>query len=618
MQLQSIRSKLLLSFLVAILFTFSAACFSLYNFQRTEKVLEDVRLLNNEARVLFEMKGISQDIQAEMPVLFDTKSAQSSTREEKKGKILASLRELNGLGKEYELAAVQHDGADVSLARNISNSSNIIAQDISSFGRTAAQSTSTNPQVASAEDLRTQEHALSHMEELASGIDMAIRGVEQNLVKAGRSAKELGYVASIINSIIVLLNIILIFMIGLVVLKGMSKSSRSALHTSSDEVDMKGSQQVVPEPTKEENMYQLLLSSIGEGVVVTDSNKIITLVNRAAEEALGYSATNLLGRSLSDTLTLVNSKGADYDHSFWKNVLQSKRSMIPEGDISILTKDKKNIPVFLTASPIIDSEERKTKGIIITFRNVREERALEEVRVGFISTASHQLRTPLTSIRWFSEMLLGGDAGELNEEQKHFVQRVYQGTERMISLVNLLLRLARVEAGRVRVEPVPTNLKTLIETVASSLRMLSDERHQKVEISSNPARLSSLNLDQEMVWHVVQNLLSNAIRYGNPGSVIHIDVQEEDEYITCSVRDAGMGIPKVQQHRLFEKFFRADNAIEAVPEGSGLGLPLVKSLVEGWGGKIWFESVENTGSTFSFTIPRSGMKQRGGEVRLTI
>jgi len=125
-------------------------------------------------------------------------------------------------------------------------------------------------------------------------------------------------------------------------------------------------------------------------------------------------------------------------------------------------------------------------------------------------------------------------------------------------------------------------------------------------------------MDQDMLWQVVQNLLSNANRYAPSESTIFVEIVEKGEEIEYAVRDTGIGIPKDQQSRLFEKFFRADNAVSAVPEGSGLGLSLVKILVEGWGGRIWFESEQNKGTTFHFTVPIHGMKAKEGEVKLTV
>ncbi len=369
---------------------------------------------------------------------------------------------------------------------------------------------------------------------------------------------------------------------------------------------------------QERNMYFLLLASIGEGVLVLDNERKVTIVNRVTEKTLGYKTVDMVGKHFKELVTFTHANKEPLEETFWDEAFKSKFSITPSKDLSIVGKTGEIIPIFIIVAPIIDPTNQESRGVIITFRDVREERALEEARIGFISTASHQLRTPLTSMRWFSEMLLGGDAGPINEDQKHFVERIYQGTDRMIALVNLLLQLARVEAGRVKVDPVPVDLKVTTEGVILTTKVNFDNKNQKIDIKINPNPLPVIPMDQDMLWQVIQNLLSNANRYAPIDSTIFVEIQQKNEEIEYSVKDAGIGIPKDQQARLFEKFFRADNAVSAVPEGSGLGLSLVKILVEGWGGKIWFESEENKGTAFHFTIPTAGMKQKDGDVKLTV
>ena len=369
---------------------------------------------------------------------------------------------------------------------------------------------------------------------------------------------------------------------------------------------------------QERNMYLLLLSSIGEGVLVLDTERKVTITNKVAEKVLEYNAQEMVGKRFDELLKFVHANKSPLEETFWDQAFGSKFSLSPSSDVSVIGKNGNVVPIFIIVAPIVDSHTQEFKGVIITFRDVREERALEEARIGFISTASHQLRTPLTSMRWFSEMLLGGDAGALSEEQKHFVERIYQGTDRMIALVNLLLQLARVEAGRVKVEPVPVDLKATTEGVILTTKVNFDNKQQVIDIKTDPVPLPVVPMDQDMLWQVIQNLLSNANRYAPVASTIFVSIIQKDEEIEYSVKDTGIGIPKDQQGRLFEKFFRADNAISAVPEGSGLGLSLVKILVEGWGGKIWFETEENKGTEFHFTIPLTGMQARDGDVKLTV
>lgn len=368
----------------------------------------------------------------------------------------------------------------------------------------------------------------------------------------------------------------------------------------------------------ERHTYLLLLSSIGEGVFVVDTNRIITIVNRAAEEIFGFSKDELIGRRFTDILKYVRQDNTPLEGAFWDSAFNSKTPVILPPGISVKGKSGKLVPIADVISPIIDTHTNEHKGIIITFRDVSEERALEDARINFISIASHQLRTPLTSMRWFSEMLMAGDAGVLSEDQKHFVDRIYQGTDRMINLVNLLLQIARVEAGRLKIEPIPVDLKNTVSGVQLILKANIESKSITIDIRTNPDPFPQIPLDQDVIWHVFQNLISNAVRYSYQKATIWVNIEKKDDCVLCSVKDTGIGIPENQKIRVFEKFFRAENAIKLVPEGSGLGTSLVKLLVEGWGGKIWFESEINKGTTFFFTIPFSGMKAREGDVKLAV
>jgi|GEM_PF-5652436 signal transduction histidine kinase len=258
------------------------------------------------------------------------------------------------------------------------------------------------------------------------------------------------------------------------------------------------------------------------------------------------------------------------------------------------------------------------KSVLNEEQQIEDLKKLDEAKSSFISIASHQLRTPLTSMKWFSEMLMDGDAGAITEDQKHFVENIYESANRMVELVNLLLQLARVEAGRLKIEPKATDLKELTEAVQATLKTDLDKKSQKFEIRVEPDPLPMIPLDQEIVWQVIQNLSTNAMRYSPAGKTILVNISVKGEFVQYSVKDEGIGIPEGERDRIFERFFRADNALKLVPEGSGLGLSLAKSLVEEWGGRTWFETELNKGTTFFFTIPVKGMAAREGEVKISV
>lgn len=376
---------------------------------------------------------------------------------------------------------------------------------------------------------------------------------------------------------------------------------------------------------KERDLSKAVISSMGEGLLVVDKEQKVILVNQAASVLLRRAPNDMVGKNINEVLKICQGKNNDV-----KNCNLPIEQLIREPNIVNIeleddfycqNRDGNFFPAAVIMASLLHSVLKDAvRGVVIIFRNISKEKSLDEAKTGFISIASHQLRTPLTSIRWFSEMLLDGDAGDLSEDQKHFVERVYQGADRMINLVNLLLQIARVEAGRVKIEPKPIDFKLITEGVIMTLQNQLNEKKQKIKIVTEPKELPKIPMDEEVLWQIVQNLLTNAVRYSPLKGIItiKITINNEKQELCYAVEDKGIGIPKEEQNRIFEKFFRADNASRYVPEGSGLGLNLVKKLVEDWNGRIWFESEEGKGATFFFTVSLEGVKAKDGEVKLKV
>ncbi|MDO8499256.1 MAG: HAMP domain-containing sensor histidine kinase [bacterium] len=231
---------------------------------------------------------------------------------------------------------------------------------------------------------------------------------------------------------------------------------------------------------------------------------------------------------------------------------------------------------------------------------------INNMKSEFVSVASHQLRTPLTGIRWFGELLLKNKAGALTVDQKDFVQQMYDSNSRMINLVDDLLNVSRIETGKkFTIQKKSLDIIPIVSSLFTELVALAAQ-HQVtlVRAADFPAELT-LSVDGDKIRQVLQNLLSNAVKYSKEGGTVTIacDLTKKTK-VTVSVKDTGLGIPAPQQGRMFEKFFRADNVQTKETDGTGLGLYIAKAIAEGHGGEIWFESKENIGTTFYFSLPR--------------
>lgn len=354
----------------------------------------------------------------------------------------------------------------------------------------------------------------------------------------------------------------------------------------------------------ERRRFEAILAGLGEGVYVVDDDDRIRLFNDAAQILTGYSALEVTGEREDEALHLEDANGTSitkdgFPETYWR----WKTGRI--SSLSNLTLGRKNgarFPAFLSVAPI-RTEDGKVVGGVVAFRDVTREREIDRMKSEFVSVASHQLRTPLSAIKWFLEMVIGGDAGKVSGQQRDFLERAYDSNERMIHLVNDLLNVSRIESGKLRFEPRPTDLLKITQEVASELAPLAAARNVHMEIVSTRAPLPPAMVDPEKIREVIVNLVSNAVKYTMARGRVTLSLEPQGRMMRISVRDTGIGIPASEQGKVFEKFFRAGNVRRVQTEGSGLGLYIVKALVESSGGKISFTSEESKGTTFVFTVP---------------
>jgi two-component system sensor histidine kinase VicK len=276
----------------------------------------------------------------------------------------------------------------------------------------------------------------------------------------------------------------------------------------------------------------------------------------------------------------------------------------------LVKKDGEKIAVGDSAAPI-KNQSGRVIGCVIVFRDTTREREIDTAKNEFVSLASHQLRTPLTAINWYLEMLSSGDAGKINNEQKKYIKEIYNGSKRMVALVNALLNTSRIDLGTFAIEPELVDFKDIAESIL--LELAPDVTRKKMKIEKYyDKNLPKIKADPKLIRIIFQNLLSNAVKYTQEGGKIELKIDKDKKNINIEVSDNGYGIPAKQQEKIFSKLFRADNAREKETDGTGLGLYIIKSILEKTDGKIWFKSKENKGTSFYVTIPLIGMKRKEG------
>lgn len=362
---------------------------------------------------------------------------------------------------------------------------------------------------------------------------------------------------------------------------------------------------------REQAKDEALLNSIGDGVVATDQSGVIIFINNVAQELLSWTK-DVIGEKLSEVSLLADSNGSHLTvdkHPLHLSLLTKKQ--VVTKDYHFVRKDKVDLAVYICATPVLLKGE--LVGAIEVFRDITKEKEIDQAKSEFVSLASHQMRTPLSTVSWYAEMLLDGDAGAINDEQKKYLQEIYDSNKRMTDLVNCLLNVSRIEMGTFMVNPTDIKIQEIADSLLQELAIQIETRQLKI-IKEYEEDLPVIKADPNLIRIILQNILSNAVKYTAPEGFVKVEIFTRPHDIMIKVEDNGYGIPKEQQEKIFNKLFRADNVKDKVTDGNGLGLYIAKSIVEQSGGKIWFESVENKGTTFFVTLPLKIQKKQGSKM----
>lgn len=347
--------------------------------------------------------------------------------------------------------------------------------------------------------------------------------------------------------------------------------------------------------------FQLAVSEAFDHIIITDKDGIILYMNKAAEKITGFSAKESLGKKAGSRELWGGKMNTSFYEKLWKTIKYDKK--VFTGEITNKRKDGQEYQAMGSISPIID-DNGEVKFFVGIERDITKEKEIDRMKSEFVSVASHQLRTPLTGIKWFTELLLENKKEKLSDEQRDYVEEIYESNNRLIALVNDLLNVSRIDSGKnFEVEKKNIDVVGVVNEVVNEQIGVAKEKGITLVMGGDISKEMQLNIDSVKIKQVFQNLISNAIKYSKENSEVVFGRKDEIGEVTFFVKDSGLGIPLEQQQRIFEKFFRASNVLMTGAEGTGLGLYIAKSIVESHNGKIWFESSEGNGTTFFVKIP---------------
>lgn len=362
--------------------------------------------------------------------------------------------------------------------------------------------------------------------------------------------------------------------------------------------------QLYEEVNKSKAYIENLVENAGDAIVSTNTGDRILSWNRAAEVIFGYSKEEAIGQSLAILVPPGRLKELEN--------IRSKvqfTGLIRNLEVQRRRKDGTIIEASLAVSPIKD-KDGNVIGFLHLAKDITEKKRyeqrlkeLDKLKSDFISNVSHELRTPLTAMKASVDNMLDGLTGRLNEKQNRYLTRIKSNADRLARLINDLLDLSRIEAGKIDLKSVTLPLLTLAREVAESLRPVAAEKLISLEVVSADTGVTAW-ADRDKVVQVLMNLIGNAVKFTPPHGEVTVAVERNDaDWVQISVADTGPGIPPEEIAKIFDKFYQVAQVGKQKTKGTGLGLAISKALVEMHGGKIWLESEEGSGSTSSFTLP---------------
>jgi two-component system sensor histidine kinase VicK len=366
---------------------------------------------------------------------------------------------------------------------------------------------------------------------------------------------------------------------------------------------------------------RVIIDSIDDGVILIDNKFTIRLINPGASKLCGWKPDEASGISVDSVIALVNNKGErlETNQNPLHAVFESGQSLT-NNDLTLLTRDNQSVPVRLHITPLIDKDKQVYQAVAV-LNNVSEERNNEQQRADFISTASHEMRTPVAAIEGYLALALNDKVSTIDNRARGYLEKAHSSTQHLGQLFQDLLTSAKAEDGRLTSHPKVVEMGEFLGQLISDLRLVAANKSLAVDfVSGDNTNTAVINakreegqrvitplyyvyVDSDRLREVITNLFDNAVKY-TPEGKITIGLTGNNQVVQCFIKDTGSGIPKEDLPHLFQKFYRVDSSATRTIGGTGLGLFICRKIIELYNGRIWVESEIDKGSTFYINLPR--------------
>lgn len=357
---------------------------------------------------------------------------------------------------------------------------------------------------------------------------------------------------------------------------------------------------------------EVIVNAIGDGVIAIDAQGVIQLINPAAQQVLGWGKQDAQALSYKSVLQLIDQKNEPLIDA--KDPIQQSlntNQQVRDNDLTIVTHSGKKILAALVVSPI----GNVGSGVIIVFRDITKQKAEEREQAEFISTASHEMRTPVASIEGYLGLALNPNTAQIDDKARDFIMKAHEAAQHLGRLFQDLLDVSKADDGRMQNTPKVVDIMTYTHDILQGLGQKAKDKGLRLTFKPNPddgvkhvTPVYYVNLDNDHIREIIDNLTENAIKY-TPAGDVTVDVTGTDDKVVISIKDSGIGIPAEDMSHLFQKFYRVNNEETNQIGGTGLGLYLCRRLAETMGGRIWAESEYKKGSTFYVELPRIGSQE---------